>query len=178
VKTIRLYTQPRDAQRGVALVVALILLLLVTMIGLAGMRGTTLQERMTSNLYDRELAFQAAESALRAAETAIIADNTAFQTNCSSTACTTTPATTGITWISPSLSLGDLAAAPRYHIQYLGEGSEDSSDVDTCGGAAEYGTSGCTKTVARYYRITARSAGGDGRAAVWLQSIMSLSSTE
>ncbi|NMG63686.1 hypothetical protein GPA19_01800 [Azoarcus indigens] len=178
MKTRRPHSAALSEQHGVALVVALILLLLVTMIGLAGMRGTTLQERMTSNLYDRELAFQAAESALRAAEAAIVADETAFQTDCSATACPTTPSIDGITWISPSLALGDLAVAPRYHIQYLGEGSEDSSDVDTCGGAAEYGTSGCTKTVARYYRITARSAAGDGRAAVWLQSTMSLSSTE
>ncbi|WP_211165873.1 PilX N-terminal domain-containing pilus assembly protein [Azoarcus sp. TTM-91] len=178
MKTRRPHITALSEQHGVALVVALILLLLVTMIGLAGMRGTTLQERMTSNLYDRELAFQAAESALRAAEAAIAADETAFQTDCSATACTTTPAITGITWISPSLSLGDVTAAPSYHIQYLGEGAEDSSDVDTCGGVAEYGSSGCTKTVARYYRITARSAGDEGRAAVWLQATMSLSSTE
>jgi type IV pilus assembly protein PilX len=40
--------QPRankHAQRGVALVVALVLLVVATLIGLAGIRGTNLQER-------------------------------------------------------------------------------------------------------------------------------------
>lgn len=52
-------------QRGVALVIALVLLIAVTLIGLAGIRGTTLQERMAGNYYDRETAFQAAEAALQ-----------------------------------------------------------------------------------------------------------------
>ena len=58
-------------QRGVALVVSLILLLVATIVGLAASRGTLLQERMSANSYDRSLAFQRAESALRAAEVAI-----------------------------------------------------------------------------------------------------------
>src|SRR5690606_36671528 len=58
-------------QRGVALVVALVLLLVVTVIGLASMRGTSLQERMSANMFDRSLSFQRAEGALRAAEDAI-----------------------------------------------------------------------------------------------------------
>ena len=47
-------------QRGVTLVVALMLLLAVTLLGLASMRGTGMQERMSANLYDRAIAFQAA----------------------------------------------------------------------------------------------------------------------
>src|SRR6185369_1363363 len=61
-------------QRGVALVVALVLLLVATLIGLAASRGTMLQERMSGNTFDRSLAFQRAESALRAAEAAISAN--------------------------------------------------------------------------------------------------------
>ena len=56
----------RSADAGIALPVALILLLIVTLVGLAAMRGTTLQQRMTAHFYDRELAFQAAEAGLRA----------------------------------------------------------------------------------------------------------------
>lgn len=56
-------------QRGAALIVGLIMLLLLTLIGVAGMRDTLLQEKMAGNMRDRELALQAAESALRAAET-------------------------------------------------------------------------------------------------------------
>ncbi|MGD6484782.1 PilX N-terminal domain-containing pilus assembly protein, partial [Xanthomonas citri pv. citri] len=36
-------------QRGIALVVTLLLLLIVTLLGLAAMRGTLLQERMAAN---------------------------------------------------------------------------------------------------------------------------------
>ena len=61
-------------QNGVALVVALILLVVATLIGLAASRGTMLQERMSGNTYDRSLAFQRTESALRAAEVAITAN--------------------------------------------------------------------------------------------------------
>jgi hypothetical protein len=60
-------------QRGVTLVVALMLLLAVTLLGLASMRSTGMQERMSANLYDRAIAFQAAESSLREAETLLAA---------------------------------------------------------------------------------------------------------
>lgn len=55
-------------QRGAALIVGLIMLLLLTLIGVAGMRDTLLQEKMAGNMRDREIALQAAESALRAGE--------------------------------------------------------------------------------------------------------------
>jgi type IV pilus assembly protein PilX len=55
-------------QRGVSLTIVLILLLIMTLLGLASMRGALLQERMTSSQYDRSLGFQAAETALREAE--------------------------------------------------------------------------------------------------------------
>lgn len=54
----------RRDQRGIALVVSLILLIAVTLVGLAGMRGTILQERMAGGAYDRATGFQAAEAAL------------------------------------------------------------------------------------------------------------------
>lgn len=57
-----------QGQRGAALIVGLIMLLLLTLIGVAGMRDTLLQEKMAGNMRDRELAFQAAESAMREAE--------------------------------------------------------------------------------------------------------------
>lgn len=55
-------------QQGAALMVGLIMLLLLTLIGVAGMRDTLLQEKMTGNMRDREIALQAAESALRDGE--------------------------------------------------------------------------------------------------------------
>ena len=55
-------------QRGAVLVVALIMLLLMTIIGLTSMRGTNLQENMASNLRESNLSFQSAEAALRKGE--------------------------------------------------------------------------------------------------------------
>ncbi|NMG03323.1 pilus assembly protein PilX [Azoarcus taiwanensis] len=59
---------PPRMQRGTVLIVALIVLLLLTMLGLSSMRSTTLEERMAGNLRDQNLSFQAAESALREGE--------------------------------------------------------------------------------------------------------------
>ena len=58
-------------QRGASLVVVLILLLVMTLLGLAVLRTTLLDERMSANLYDRSLSFQSAETALRDAEAAV-----------------------------------------------------------------------------------------------------------
>ncbi|CDM41973.1 type IV pilus assembly protein PilX [Ectopseudomonas oleovorans] len=69
-------------QDGAILIVALIMLLLVTIIGLASMRGTSLQERMAGNLRDQELALQAAEAALRRGEARV---TTKFEANTLST---------------------------------------------------------------------------------------------
>lgn len=55
-------------ERGAALFVSLVFLLILTIIGLAGMQNTSLEEKMAGNMRDRSLAFQAAESALRAGE--------------------------------------------------------------------------------------------------------------
>lgn len=59
---------PFRAQHGASLVVVLILLLVMTLLGLAVLRGTLQEERMSANMYDRSLAFQQAESALREGE--------------------------------------------------------------------------------------------------------------
>ena len=63
-------------QRGIALIVTLILLLTMTLVGLAGMRSNTQQERMAGNFRDRNLAFQASESGLMAGEDAVRAATT------------------------------------------------------------------------------------------------------
>lgn len=61
-------------QQGAVLLVALIMLLLLTIIGAAAMRDTNLQERMAGNMRDHNLAFQAAEAALRFAEQEVKTD--------------------------------------------------------------------------------------------------------
>jgi type IV pilus assembly protein PilX len=56
------------SQRGVALFLALVVLLIITVLGVSGLQTTTLEERMAANARDRDLAFQAAEAALIDAE--------------------------------------------------------------------------------------------------------------
>ncbi|HAW93942.1 TPA: PilX protein [Candidatus Azambacteria bacterium] len=55
-------------QKGAVLVVALLLLLVITLVSVASMQRSVLQERMTANLYERQLAVQQVEAALRSAE--------------------------------------------------------------------------------------------------------------
>ncbi|PJI46436.1 MAG: pilus assembly protein PilX [Pseudomonas sp.] len=62
-----------QAERGAVLLVSLVMLVLLTLIGLAGMRMVQLEERMAGNLRDRQMAFQAAEAALRAGEATALA---------------------------------------------------------------------------------------------------------
>ncbi len=59
---------PARRQQGVALFLALVVLLLITILGVSGLQTTTLEERMAANARDRDLAFQAAEAALMDAE--------------------------------------------------------------------------------------------------------------
>jgi len=69
--TMKMYrTEPRSsrAQRGSVLIVGLILLLVMTMLGLSNISGTTLQEKMAGNTRDRAISFSATETALRDAE--------------------------------------------------------------------------------------------------------------
>ena len=57
-----------DGQRGSALVVSLMILMVMTILGITAMGSTTLEERMANNNRQHQLAFQSAESALRDAE--------------------------------------------------------------------------------------------------------------
>jgi type IV pilus assembly protein PilX len=58
----------RRREQGTVLLVALMFLIVLTLLGLAAMTGTTLEERMAGNSRDYNIALQAAEAALRDAE--------------------------------------------------------------------------------------------------------------
>lgn len=51
-------------QRGAVLIVSLIFLLILSLIGVSSMQGTSMQELMSGNLRDQYIAFNAAEAAL------------------------------------------------------------------------------------------------------------------
>lgn len=57
-----------QVQRGAVLATALIILVIITLIGVTASQVTSLEERMAGNFRDRNLAFQAAEAALREGE--------------------------------------------------------------------------------------------------------------
>ena len=58
----------RRQQRGAVLAVSLVFLLVITLIAVGSMKNTILEEKMAGNIRDRNLAFQATESAVREAE--------------------------------------------------------------------------------------------------------------
>lgn len=170
----------RHSQKGVTLVVALMLLIAITLLALASMRGTGMQERMSANLYDRAIAFQAAESALREAE-AVLAAGTAgpFDGTVSGLygkpapgtddfndrwqAGATTWATASVWWAAADADTRAKAAgAPQYIIEDLGMWPS-SPDCDTVTTIAP----DCLKP---RYRITGRSAPTSGRPSVILQT--------
>lgn len=61
---------PRSSshQEGAVIIFCLVFLAILTLMGVSGMEGTILEERMSGNLRDYNMAFQAAESALKEAE--------------------------------------------------------------------------------------------------------------
>lgn len=182
----------QSGQRGVALVVALVLLVVATLIGLASVRGTNLQERMSANMYDRSLAFQRAESALRAAEDAITADSDlgrlrAVDCTVAGRVCNPMPTDTFSASGTPdpawtevpdenNVNTGKTPGRPEYFIQFMGTGSGDSNyGLDANAGFGQYSDPGGASTTVAYYRITARSsdpadADVNDRAIVVLQS--------
>ena len=126
---MNLYSTAR-AQQGMVLVICLIMLLLLTLSGLAAMRGSTLQEKMAGNSRDSEQAFLAAEAALRGGETFMASASGASATfNTTGTAGLYDVATSGVNvdWQAAtanwrnSATLGGVAATPKYLIERLPE---------------------------------------------------------
>lgn len=174
-------------QRGVTLVIVLLLLIVVTLLGLAAMRGSILQERMAGNVAARGMAFQAAEAALRVGEEYLrVADPPVPASNCTGGVCAMpvdgdAPAYEAANFWSNANNYRAVAvdddsniALLRYTIESLGAGtaSAASSGPSECLGA-EGDQSGCVGSDGaanvRNYRITAI-AQTDNGAQVVLQS--------
>ncbi len=60
--------QTASKQQGAVLAISLIMLLVMTLLGISGLQGTTIEEKMAGNLLDKIRSFEAAESALREGE--------------------------------------------------------------------------------------------------------------
>ena len=161
-------TTPRS-QGGAALLVVLMLLLIMTLLGLASLRVSMLEERMTAGLLDRSLGFQGAEAALREAEAFLLTRPTFPTAGCSAGLCAQPVATATERWLDPNfggwrtatVSLGGPALAPQYIIESMG----DAPNSPGCDQQIPVPAS----CVSPRFRITARSAAA-GRAQVTLQS--------
>lgn len=69
--TRHLNAASRRHQAGISLIMGLLFLVLLSLLGLAGMSVAVQEERMASNAQDRILAFNAAEAGLRDCETVL-----------------------------------------------------------------------------------------------------------
>lgn len=58
-------TVNRKQEGGIALVIGLLLLLVITILSVVAMRGTTMQERMSANNQQQTITFQGSEAAIR-----------------------------------------------------------------------------------------------------------------
>lgn len=173
----------RQQQRGIALFVVLMLLLVITLLGLSSLRSTVMEERMSANMFDRSLGFQAAESALREAEArvALSATRAAFPASgCTEGLCAEPPPPDGKVdtlqrwldpgfsgWFSANSALAPAASGPP---QYIAEAMAPGSNWPGCHLLLPLDPL-CESP---RYRITARSgAAGTDRAQVILQSNVS-----
>ncbi len=175
----------QTTQHGMALVFALVLLLVITILGVLSIRGVGLQTRMASNIYDRDLSFQAAEAALLAGEAAVKASAApANLVNCTGGAanvCQPIPTSTfdddNTNWTDISadykVNTAITAGTPQFYIQLMGSSTGTSQmGVDNNINNSQYGVNTST-IVENYYRITARSsnpAAVTDRAVVVLQT--------
>jgi type IV pilus assembly protein PilX len=178
----------KHRQQGAALIVGLIMLLLLTLIGVAGMRDTLLQEKMVGNMIDREVALQAAESALRTAEDKIAKAGTVSLSVDGIGVQNVLPRTpTNVTesafwharpWNNTDsavygFTLPQVAAQPRYVIEFVGQ--TDGSGYASGGSATlvlseELSSDVQTGSIKYDYRVTARATGITTDSEVVLQS--------
>lgn len=169
----------RGSQRGAVLIVALVLLLVLTVLGTASIRDTTMEERMAGNYRDYSAALEAAESALRIGEGAIN-NTTIFSAMLfDSSDGTHSAATLSVdpetaanyqlsvtdTVLKPGGQAGNpllVDALPEYFIERLPEIAMPGSDLGM-------GTQNQAPRV-QYYRITAKGYGISPNSEVILQS--------
>ncbi|HED19242.1 MAG TPA: hypothetical protein ENI74_07040 [Gammaproteobacteria bacterium] len=151
-------------QQGVVLVISLLMLLVLTLIGISGMQGTILQERMASNTRDRNIAFQAAESAMRDAEVFLntIVTTGAFDGTAGLFSNTQTEPDylTAATWSSGANSVAATTvsgsySAPRFFIQRTAILTGTQGAMNLTGYANNKGTGDVTT-----FHITSRGIGG------------------
>jgi type IV pilus assembly protein PilX len=167
------YGSRRD-QSGVSLIVVLLLLVIVTLLGIASMRGAIMQERMAANTTARSMAFQVAEAGLRQAEKiARDAMTIAFPASgCNAGLCKdaawmadTSFWSGGAYKTGTPVSIGTSEVSPKFIIEDFGKTS-----VSPSGTCVDLSKSCMQSTSQKVYRITSYATTPTG-AEVILQSI-------
>lgn len=156
-------------QDGAVLVVALLLLLVLTLIGVTVARMQTGEERMARNDQNHELAVEAAEAALRMAESGL---SNGTYTNFAQDA-------NGLFQLDPTV--GNWAWNPAQTMAYTGPTMPTAQQpqvmIEQLPAVAVAGDStgqcgyNCTSLSVQMFRITASSPGGDSTSSAQLQSI-------
>lgn len=167
-------------QDGIVLVTCLVILLILTMLALSSVQSTSLQELITRNQRDSNLAFNAAEAAIVVAEGQINAlTEISYALDASPLiydAVTLGPldVSSADLWTAAAsiCAAGDATCAiqgvnsqPRYVIEHIGTvvSDEDRLNLDNIG---QNPNICCTQM----FRVTARGTGGTDAAVVMLQS--------
>ncbi len=158
--------------------IALILLLIMSLLGLSAMKATTMEEKMVGNSQDLNVAFEAAEAALRiAADDIANAEVVGFSDDCTSGYCTAADGgDTDARWQNAALDVWNVAgksqsaegvtgvqSQPKYIIEKMSFSGAVQAPSMVVGFAARGSDGG------NYYRVTARGTGASDTAVVTLQ---------
>jgi len=163
-------------EKGAVLITSLILLVLLTLLGIASMQSTTLEERMAGNLEQEDLAFQAAEAGLRDAESWL--DDTSTLPSFTGTNglyqpadADDTPNWKAVDWTSDtevrSYQGTDLDDDVADNIRYI---IEDMGEVSTDSGSDSVKLAPKSEDTQEAYRISSRGVSSNGRGEVILQT--------
>lgn len=163
--------KPLHTQNGVALIVSLIILLILSILGVQSLQTSTLEEKMAGNFRDNKIALEAAESALLAGEEWIDNLTAPPEENDTGTNGIWTFGKADIKnktfWDNATqvdTNLTGLNTPPSYVVEYRGVARAQKS--------AETGSnqSNSVEPDLYNYRITARGLGGTRNSEVILQS--------
>ena len=158
-----------NRQRGSALIVSLIILLILTIVGVQGMRTTTLEEKMAGNYLDNQVAFEAAEHALLEADRWLTVKTSApidDDTGSNGVWNSGVPKPYDDSWWANAVSAGSdinglsgntLSAQPKYYIEQK-QIVKNSAEIGSLAQPPTY-----------YYQVTARGQGGVSSSVVLLQ---------
>lgn len=178
-----IYNNPKQ-QTGTVLAVSLVILMVLTIIGVSGLSTSSLQEKISGNFRDREVAFQAAEAALAYAEwyannnindvNGVFVNSGGFYAQGSGP--THNTALTGTWWDTPDTTCKEVPDEVKpdnvpthacFTMEYRGEFGEEGKKDPKLGG---YGQKKTTKQKVKSFRITVRATGMSDNTWVVLQS--------